>query len=543
MTFSCLGLLTAFCIFLFPAILRAGATKEPTYWQDIRPILRKNCAYCHAERHIKKLDVSGGLALDSYQAVLKGSKHKVISPGQSKDSRIVELITAADARRRMPLDAQPLSAEQIALIRRWIDTGAREGQKPAETSETTIRAKSTRRRKLDVNLLTTAVPPAGVLGKIPPGPLGLRLKVGPLAPVTAVAFSRDGRLLATGCYGQVTVWDLQDVRVIKVLTDVLGTVNDLAFSPDGKILAAAGGQPSARGEVRLFQIADWKPLASFRGHTDVVFSTAFSPDGNHLATASFDTTVRVWDVPAARLEKTFTGHSDFVYALAYAPDGKIIASASKDRSVRLTNVHTGRSVFTLGGVEQDVMTVAFNRDGTKVVSSGVDTGLSWWNAKTGEKEKTQNGHNIAVHELCFSKDGKLLVSAGADRTVRLWNGATGAPLRTITVGSPVYTVAIRPDQKWIVSGSFDGLVRIWDTNTGKQLATLLALPAQGDTADWVALTPEGFLTVSRGMTQTGTWTMRGTPVSGTAVWRTLEQPQVVSSLLRGRKVPSPRFGK
>src|SRR5690606_15007412 len=132
----------------------------------------------------------------------------------------------------------------------------------------------------------------------------------------------DGRLLAAGRYGRVTVWDAEQARPAKVITNVLGAVNDLRFSPDGKLLAVAGGQPSARGEARLFSTGDWKQVANLTGHADVVSSVAFRPGGKQLVTASFDRTLRLWDLATFQPVRTYNAHSDFVYAVDFAPGGE-----------------------------------------------------------------------------------------------------------------------------------------------------------------------------------------------------------------------------
>jgi WD40 repeat protein len=250
----------------------AAPPADPTYWQDIRPILRKNCTVCHSTKNLKELDVSGGLALDSYAAIRKGTQHAVIEPGKSDTSILLQRITTEDGDKRMPLGATPLPADTIALIRRWIDTGAKEGTNVEQDSATVSAPLPKRSGKLDVTLPTTAVPPKGLLGVGDPAKLELALKVGPLAPVAAVAFSPDGKFLATGSYRQVTIWDLAFVQPVHTLTNVLGTVNDLRFSPDGRLLAVAGGQPSAKGDLRLYAVADWQLVAKLSGHEDVVFA-------------------------------------------------------------------------------------------------------------------------------------------------------------------------------------------------------------------------------------------------------------------------------
>src|SRR5256885_13597707 len=103
-----------------PSVQAGGG--DPTYWKDVRPVFRKHCTVCHSAKNVKELDVSGGLALDSYEAVRKGSQRAILEPGKADASLIVQLLTTSDKTKRMPLDAPPMAKEQIALVKRWIDT-------------------------------------------------------------------------------------------------------------------------------------------------------------------------------------------------------------------------------------------------------------------------------------------------------------------------------------------------------------------------------------------------------------------------------------
>src|SRR3954470_11332366 len=92
-------------------------SSAPTYWQDIRPVFRKHCTVCHSSRYLKNVDVSGGLALDTFEVAMKGSKQPVTQPAKSAPSLLVQYVTTSDVKKRMPLDAEPLPKEAIALIR------------------------------------------------------------------------------------------------------------------------------------------------------------------------------------------------------------------------------------------------------------------------------------------------------------------------------------------------------------------------------------------------------------------------------------------
>lgn len=528
-----------FVCFVVPSSLRAA---EPTYWQDIRPVLRKHCTVCHNEKRVSEVDISGGVALDSYEAVAKRPKRAVIHAGKSAESKLVKLLLVNDENKRMPQGAPALSEETIALIRRWIDDGVKEGTKPATVETAQTKTEPVRTRKLDVILPTNAIPPPGLLGPGAPAKLDLALNVGPLSPIATVTFSPDGKLLAVGSYGLVTIWDLEKAQPSKTLTNVLGAINCLRFSPDGQTLAVAGGQPSAKGEVRLFKVTDWSLMAALAGHSDVVSCIAFTADGKQLATASFDKTVRLWDTATYKVAKTLTGHSDFVYAIAFSPDGQWLVSASKDRTVKMIEIATGKSLLTLSGTDQDVLAVAVSPDGKQIVSSGMEPQLCWWNPKTGERTRRQNGHGIAVHELCFSKDGKRVVSAGADRTLRLWASDTGTVQQTINVGSIVYAVALTPDGQRVAAAGADGLVRLYDTSS-RPLVTLLSLLPAGEQHDWLAITPEGYANGSDSLVGVGHWRMAGKGIEAETVWKALRQVEAVSRATRGEALSVPVFVK
>jgi hypothetical protein len=534
-------LVTALLVAWLAPAARA-ADGPPTYERDVKPLLVKRCTVCHNARKVDDLDTSAGLALDSYDATIKGTKeHAVVVPLKADASELVKRLTDPDDDRRMPLSNKPLADPEQKLIRRWVDAGAPRGE-PVAVAEKAASPRPKRRvvRSLDVVIPVEVKVPGGAKGLEPGGSVQVALKVGPLPSVTALAFRGDGRLLAVGGHGTVVVWDLVDGRPAFTLADEPGPVHALAFSRDGKRLAVGSGLPARSGVVRVYAVPGGTLLHDFEGHGDVVFGLAFRPDGGQLASASFDQTVRLWDLIRGRASGVFRGHSDFVYDVAYNRDGRTLYSVSKDRSVKRIDIATLKELRTYSDHNEDVLAVAVQPVGGQFVTAGVEPALRWWTTESEKPAKRMNAHSGPVHQLAFSDNGARLISAGGDGSVRLWDGRTGSSQKTLAGATDwQYAVALSADASLAAGGGWDGLVRVWDAESGKLRATLMQPPGDDPSAvEWLAVAPSGYVSASPGLSRLARWRVGGKEIDPKPARAAFEKPDELAHALRGEPVPA-----
>jgi tricorn protease-like protein len=308
---------------------------------------------------------------------------------------------------------------------------------------------------------------------------GMTLK-GHTGPLTAVAFSPDGRTLATaagepGAPGEIKLWEVATGRERLSLRGHVDLVTALAFSPDGAVLASAGGVPGrkgegwAAGEVKLWEADTGRERSAFQGHAGLITGLAFSPDGKRLATASEDHTAVLWDVAGAREAATLKGHAAGLTAVAFSPGGKLLATAARDRTVRLWE-GAGKERLVLKGHPGPVTCVAFAPDGrTLAAGGGAFEAGQWtsgearlWDVASGTERLTVGGHTDAVAAVAFAPEGRVLATGSWDSTVRLWDAGGGQELKSL-VGhtSRVTAVAFSPDGKLLATASEDRTAKLW----------------------------------------------------------------------------------
>ncbi len=390
-------------------------------------------------------------------------------------------------------------------------------------------------RKHSLAMPAAVAPPAGQ----PAPSVQCMVTFGPPVPISALAFSPDGKTLAVGGYQEVLLWDLAGGKLSKRIAvgQVTGFVHALAFGQDGRSLIVAEGTPHSSGVVRVFDVESGKQTSSFEEPKDVVYSLALSPDGKLLAGGGADGVAYIWNMEQMKVAATIEDHGDWVLGVSFSPDGKFLATASADYSSQVWEVGTWKSVKRLLQTDT-VHGAAYSADGTLLaLAVGGPKDRAIRIRRTNDARQTRViglGATMPLDVVWAPKGNKLYIPC-SDNTLKVYNAANGALIASLDGhGDWVYCVAVNADETRFASGSADGTVKLWGGADNKLLATFIQLTPRTD--EWLVITPNGYLATS----SAGALEWKTTNVPAPDKLKSLYQnPEAVQKEIAGEDVAPP----
>ncbi len=429
-----------------------------SFEKDIRDIFELNCVACHYEG-----GAESRLVVEEAAAMIKGGKRGAgIVPGKPDES-LIYLVAARKKAPHMPplpnkVEAAALTPRELGLLRQWIvegaqvdgtDTGSIVNWQPIPAgmnasyaialSPWSDRVAASRAnqlsifgvdtgeevRLLDANLASIKIDDQAMY----PGGAAHR------DFVHSVAFHPNGRMLASGGFRVVKLWE--QPQNVQTLSTPLGSVAADIDVNVARQLAAIGTQQNS---VSLRSIADGKEVKKFDGHTGPVSGVALSADASQLVSGSQDKSIRIWTVESGAMVRQIDTPSP-IHDLCLTLDGKQIISAHDDAVIRVWNVAAPEPALPEGESEMPV--------------------------------RELKGHSKPVRSLSLVLPaGQILVSGADDNTARFWTIANGQATRTLNHGGPVVSVAARPDGKFVATASSNNTAKLWDASNGKEIAEI-----------------------------------------------------------------------
>ena len=473
--------------------------------RDVFPILDSKCVACH-----NVAITENGLNLEDHKGVMKGGKRGPSVIAKDPDKSLLYKLASRAAQPVMPplpnkVEASAVTPQELGILKQWILEGAEAGMGSAD-------------KKVQWQPL-----PGGI------------------APIYSVALTADGQYAASGRGNQISIYHVPTGETLAELTDPAllsiqyngkqmyapgsshrDFVHSLAFSPNGRMLASGGYR-----EVKLWSRPDVAERLNLAASTGPVPAVAVSADDKWLATVAADHSIKLWNLADGQAGKVLTGHTAAVSSVQFFPDGTRLVSSSHDKSVRIWNVADGALLARLDAPSA-LNGVALNLDGTKLITAGADNMIRVWDLPAATRQlatpaapvvalkvspdkkwlalaeadgkitlidlasgqpKALAGHTGPVTSLAFAANSTRLVSSSADKTVRIWDVAAAQPVDVLHVSAtPATAVAVHPNGNQVASGSSEGQISLW------KLDVPAARPLAGDNgapATVAAVSPDG----------------------------------------------------
>ncbi|MEX0936407.1 MAG: c-type cytochrome domain-containing protein [Pirellulales bacterium] len=436
-----------------------AATDEPvSYYRQIRPIFQAHCQGCH-----QPAKPSGSYVMTSFDELMQGGESEIeaVIAGSADDSNLLFQIEPIDGVAAMPKERDPLPADQLGLIRRWISEGAKDDS-----------PESARVRYDAANPPKYELPPV----------------------ITSLDYSPDGSLLAVSGFHEVLLHKADGSELVGRLVGMSERIESSIFSPDGTRLAVTGGSPGRMGEVQVWNVAERTLHLSLPVTYDTVYGGSWSPDGTRIAFGCADTTVRAIDAETGEQVLYQGAHDDWPLDTVFSTDGTHLVSVSRDRSMKLIEVETQRFIdnitsITPGALKGGLMSVHRHPSKDELLVGGADGApkiYQMYRTKTRvigddfnliRKFDTMQGRVFSVE---YNADGsRFAAGSSSDGRGSVWVfESESGELVSKHEGEvgPVYAVTFSPDGETVAAGGFDGKVRLIETATGKLRKEFVPFP-------------------------------------------------------------------
>ena len=459
---------------------------EVSYYRQIRPIFQAHCQGCH--QPAKPL---GRYVMTGFDALLAGGEtgDPAIVPGKPDESYLIDQIVTTDGSAEMPKNADPLDAQEVALIRQWIEQGAK--------NDTPASAK----RTFDAEHPPTYVRPP---------------------VVNSLDYSPDGKLLAIAGFNEVLLHRTDTAEgensLVARLIGMSEKIQSVSFSPDGTRLAVSGGSPALAGEIQVWDVAKQELKLSLPITHDTVYGISWSPDGKMLAFGCADSTVRGIDAATGEQLLYQGSHNGWVFDTVFGVDGRHVVSVSRDMTAKLIEVPTQRFVdnitsITPKALKGGINSVARHPSRDQILIGGADgiPKIYGMHRKT-ERRIGDDANQLwelpslpgRIFSVDYSRDGSRIAAGSSldgkgavhiygidpqfkvpkeintilvkpthtrsqeelDKLAKYF--AEGIQvLATIDVEAAVYAVSISPDGQHVSAAGTDGTIRIYSASNGQ----------------------------------------------------------------------------